>query len=248
MGVGGKTMCGKFWEILEIVSNTRYYLKTGKQRNCTYVQNMHVLVEDKDYEIKEGDLTAWIGYIEEQKITEAIFCATLENLWNREEQQVHPDWQIHLLKEEKEIIFDNYMRHINFKVGWYRALRKKEERMLMKEYHYVDAKKEFYEEVQKNMEYAKQINNGFSEDFKNTLYILSGRYVREEIDNMRERPFILPPNYSEKAQRMIDALRNTQVFHGMGNWGDGTAPSEMVRDLYKQYVRVALWAINEGDK
>lgn len=40
-------MCGKFWEMLEIVANTRYYLKTGIQRNCTYVENMHVLVGEK---------------------------------------------------------------------------------------------------------------------------------------------------------------------------------------------------------
>lgn len=243
-------MCGKFWEILEIVANTRYYLKTGIQRNCTYVENMHVLVGEKDYEIREGDIGGWIEYLQEQGITEAVFSAALEDLWNEEEKQVHPDWEIHLLNEEKkkEIVFDNYMRYIDFREGWYRAIREKGERALTEENCYEDAEREFREEIQKNIEYAKLIKNGFFEDFENTLRILSGNYTREEIDNRRETPFILPPSYSEKAQRMMDALRNTQVFHGMGNWGDGTAPDEMIKELYKQYMRVALWAINEGDK
>lgn len=243
-------MCGKFWEILEIVANTRYYLKTGIQRNCTYVENMHVLVGEKDYEIREGDIGGWIEYLQEQGITEAVFSAALEDLWNEEEKQVHPDWEIHLLNEEKkkEIVFDNYMRYIDFREGWYRAIREKGERALTEENCYEDAEREFREEIQKNIEYAKLIKNGFFEDFENTLRILSGNYTREEIDNRRETPFILPPSYSEKAQRMMDALRNTQVFHGMGNWGDGTAPDEMIKELYRQYMRVALWAINEGDK
>lgn len=243
-------MCGKFWEMLEIVANTRYYLKTGIQRNCTYVKNMHVLVGEKDYEIREGDLGGWIEYLQEQEITEAVFCAALEDLWNEEEKQVHPDWEIRLLNEEKkkEIVLDDYMRHIDFREGWYRALREKGERALAEEYCYTEAEKEFREEIQKNIEYAKLIKNGFFEDFENTLRILSGNYTREEIDNRRETPFILPPSYSEKAQRMMDALRESQLFHGMGNWGDGTAPDGMIKDLYKQYMRVALWAINEGDK
>ena len=243
-------MCGKFWEMLEIVANTRYYLKTGIQRNCTYVKNMHVLVGEKDYEIREGDLGGWIEYLQEQEITEAVFCAALEDLWNEEEKQVHPDWEIRLLNEEKkkEIVLDDYMRHIDFREGWYRALREKGERALAEEYCYTEAEKEFREEIQKNIEYAKLIKNGFFEDFENTLRILSGNYTREEIDNRRETPFILPPSYSEKAQRMMDALRESQLFHGMGNWGDGTAPDGMIKDLYKQYMRAALWAINEGDK
>ena len=49
-------MCGKFWEMLEIVANTRDYLKKGIQRNWTYVENMHVLVGENDYEIREGDI------------------------------------------------------------------------------------------------------------------------------------------------------------------------------------------------
>ena len=234
-------MCGKFWEMLEIVANTRYYLKTGIQRNCTYVKNMHVLVGEKDYEIREGDLGGWIEYLQEQEITEAVFCAALENLWNREEQQVHPDWEIRLLNEEKkkEIVLDDYMRHIDFREGWYRALREKGERALAEEYCYTEAEKEFREEIQKNIEYAKLIKNGFFEDFENTLRILSGNYTREEIDNRRETPFILPPSYSEKAQRMMDALRNTQVFHGMGNWGDGTAPDGMIKDLYLSLIHIS---------
>ena len=152
-------------------------------------------------------------------------------------------------EKKKEIVFDNYMRHIDFRVGWYRALREKGERALTEEYCYVDAEREFREEIQKNMEYAKLRELKLStEKFNDTLRILSGKYTREEIDNRKETPFILPPNYSEKAQRMMDALRNTQVFHGMGNWGDGTAPDEMIKDLYKQYIRAALGAINEGDK
>ena len=244
-------MCGKFWEMLEIVANTRYYLKTGIQRNCTYVKNMHVLVGEKDYEIREGDLGGWIEYLQEQEITEAVFCAALENLWNREEQQIHPDWEIRLLNEEKkkEIVLDDYMRHIDFREGWYRALREKGERALAEEYCYAEAEKEFWEEIQKNMEYAKLRELKLSaEKFNDTLRILSGNYTREEIDNRRETPFILPPSYSEKAQRMMDALRESQLFHGMGNWGDGTAPDGMIKDLYKQYMRAALWAINEGDK
>ena len=244
-------MCGKFWEMLEIVANTRYYLKTGIQRNCTYVKNMHVLVGEKDYEIREGDIGGWIEYLQEQGITEAVFSAALENLWNREEQQVHPDWEIHLLNEEKkkEIVFDDYMRHIDFRVGWYRALREKGERAQTEEYCYAEAEKEFREEIQKNMEYAKKINNEFAiKIFQYIFRILEGNYSREEIDNQRETPFILPPSYSEKAQRMMDALRESQLFHGMGNWGDGTAPDEMIKELDKQYMRVALWAINEGDK
>ena len=46
----------------------------------------------------------------------------------------------------------------------------------------------------------------------------------------------------------MDALRCMQVFYGMGNWGDGAAPNEMIEELYEQYIRAALWAINEGDK
>mgnify|MGYP000024254152 CR=1 FL=1 len=244
-------MCGKFWEMLEIVANTRYYLKTGIQRNCTYVKNMHVLVGEKDYEIREGDLGGWIEYLQEQEITEAVFCAALEDLWNEEEKQVHPDWEIRLLNEEKkkEIVLDDYMRHIDFREGWYRALREKGERALAEEYCYAEAEKEFWEEIQKNMEYAKLRELKLSaEKFNDTLRILSGNYTREEIDNRRETPFILPPSYSEKAQRMMDALRESQLFHGMGNWGDGTAPDGMIKDLYKQYMRAALWAINEGDK
>ena len=80
--------------------------------------------------------------------------------------------------------------------------------------------------------------------------MLDGNYTRGEIDDRLgpEYTFILPPTYSQKAQTVMDTLKVTQVFYGMGNWGDGEAPKEMIEELYKQYMLAALWAINEGDK
>ena len=71
---------------------------------------------------------------------------------------------------------------------------------------------------------------------------------QEEIEGEQEDPFILPPTYSQKAQRIMDTLKATQVFHGMGNWADGGVPKRMIDEMYKQYMLAALWAINEGDK
>ena len=84
--------------------------------------------------------------------------------------------------------------------------------------------------------------------FRNSIRILDGDYTRKEIDTaVRENSVILPPTYSEKAQRIMDTLKATQVFHGMGNWAD-EAPQKMIDEMYKQYMLAALWAINEGDK
>lgn len=247
-------MYSKFWEMLEIVANTRYYLQTGKKRACNYVKEMHVFPEDGvDRVIKNGSMDAWLEYMEENQVSEVYFNGGLKDLYDEETEQSNPDWKIYCVSEKKNrtTIFTSYMYHIDFEQGWYSSL-KEEQKVphIILSKRWEDTSKDLREELTRHMKYEVKKYPQYDSVFRNSIKVLDGNYTRGEIDDRLgpEYTFILPPTYSQKAQTVMDTLKVTQVFYGMGNWGDGEAPKEMIEELYKQYMLAALWAINEGDK
>ena len=245
-------MTSKFWEMLEIVANTRYALKQGVYRKCIY-ENKKLkfsFLDHKQWIMINGDLTNWLNYIQEQKFEEVYFRAGLKMIQNNEEGQVHPDWRIECIGKEQNRLFDFYMVFRNFQEGWEETLREIKYSEEMERHIELEFNEEDLINALKDcLEYAKEIGEkNDSLIFERSMRVIAGDYSREEIEGEQEDPFILPPTYSKKAQRIMDTLKVTQVFHGMGNWADGGVPKRMIDEMYKQYMLAALWAINEGDK
>ncbi|MFR4251759.1 MAG: hypothetical protein ACLUR9_03170 [Christensenellales bacterium] len=246
-------MTHKFWKMLDIVANTRYYLQTGERRNCTYIENMDVKLENgKTIKISEGKIDEWIEYVNQQHISDIYFIGGFKDIYDTVEKQYHPDWKIYCISQKKQNtrIFELRTYLKGYMMGWEEILeeRGKVPRVILNK-SWKDTSDDFRRELIRHMEYEVKKYPQYDSLFRNSIRILDGDYTRKEIDTaVRENSVILPPTYSEKAQRIMDTLKATQAFHGMGNWGDGEAPKEMIEELYKQYMLAALWAINEGDK
>ena len=247
-------MCGKFWDLLEIVANSRHYLHTTEMRLCGYLNNINIRTRDgKEQNMNDGNITAWYDYLSKNRIKEVYFRAELVKIESNEEYQANPDWEIWCVTEDDGtvFIFDCYVEFL-YRIGdWYQVLRERvrEESDYYENYSFNE--KALKQSISCNMAYAEKTGRNIAmSQFAMALRVLEGKYTRKEIDEEIDElaPFILPQSYKKDAQRIMDALRCMQVFYGMGNWGDGAAPNEMIEELYEQYIRAALWAINEGDK
>ena len=72
-------MCGKFWDLLEIVANSRHYLHTTEMRLCGYLNNINIRTRDgKEQNMNDGNITAWYDYLSKNRIKEVYFRAELE--------------------------------------------------------------------------------------------------------------------------------------------------------------------------
>ena len=237
-----------FWEMAEVVLNSKYYLKFKKALNCKIKNSPKKVAfqrSDQDFIWTDGiNITSWYAYLENQYRTIQLI-AGLKKEVDSETGWPHPDFQMACISESGEI--DTWNAFSQYEDGnWVTKYLRSDPKTWNDRQDEKIQLHNLIEIIQKNFEFAdKQHEDTFKNIFQNALFALDGK----EYKNAKTILYDLPPSYSTQARWFYYILQSLgTVFDGMGNWDDGGVPTELTDELYKQFIQGVLYCVNAGDE
>ena len=254
-----------FWEMMRLVANSRHYLKTGEKNPASMASfgSVNIYCGEQTFNISDGNISSWLEFLHSKKVEDIYLEPSMTNgeynfpildFWN---------YQIVCWREQKAVLtLRNTCRICGHVVD--HATRRYVECCCPSDFRpYIENPlPQLIEVINEIIIYEKGRGHEFAPEydyewvtfFDNCVKALRGENwdkVQWVKKNERRIPKSVPNNplpsiYSQKANQLYILLHEYELFHGMGNWGDG-ARYDLVKKLADVLVKTCAFCINAGE-